>query len=278
MIEPQTAPEENADYHSDTEWVSASMLKSLRLSPRIFEGRYITRTIPSKETPGMRTGTAVHCYTTEFDQYAKRYTVAPHKDRRTKAYREWATTVGDREILTEAEHAVIESCRNALLSVPVIATLIESDGPVEQSIRHTDSETGVPCKIRCDKLVFGSSAFVVDIKTVSEWSPRKFAYACDDFGYHIQAAHYASIASQHYEIDLPEVNVLFAVVETQPPFRARACVLDDRSMQLGFQERYSLLCEYQDRMESGDWSEVNEHELTSVTLPSVYRKGQSDGE
>ncbi|WP_372899316.1 PD-(D/E)XK nuclease-like domain-containing protein, partial [Stieleria sp.] len=144
---------------------------------------------------------------------------------------------------------------------------------VEHSIRCDDAETGVPCKIRCDKAIIDEQhPFVVDIKTVSEWSERKFAYACEDFGYHIQAAHYASIASQHYEIDLPLWSVVFAVVETQAPYRARACILDAESIQKGFAERYSLLCEYQDRMTSGDWSEKDEHELTEIVLPSVYRK------
>ena len=272
-MQTETKPESNADYHSDVSHVSSSMLKTLNESPRLFEARYIKRTLPSKESPAMRIGTAVHCYTLEPDRYADEYIVNTHKNRTVKAYKDWAKTVDGKEILNYSEHAVVESCANSLLSIPVLARLLESDGPVEQSIRAEDCEPGVPCKIRCDKIVIGGRCFVVDIKTVAEWSERKFAYACQDFGYHIQAAHYASIASQHYDVDLPNWSVIFAAVETQAPFRSRGCVLDDASYTKGFEDRYRLLCEYQDRMASGDWSEPNEHELTPITLPALCRTG-----
>ena len=54
------------DYHACRTHVSRGMLADLAIRPRLFEGRYITNTIPGKEpTPAMKLGTMIHALALE---------------------------------------------------------------------------------------------------------------------------------------------------------------------------------------------------------------------
>lgn len=258
--------ESNEAYHADREYVSASMLKALDKSPRIFEAEYITGTL-TRESKAMDIGTAVHTLALEPDEFDRRYGICEvRRDGRTKAYKEWVEANRGKTALTIAEHHTIVCCVYALQSIPLVGRLLAANGSVEQSIRHIDEDTGVPCRVRCDKIV---AEVLLDIKTTAELNQRKFSYACEDFGYHIQDAHYRSIVRQSLGIT---TEMIFAVVETSQPYRARMFTLDSESQQHGDDRRFELLTEYQDRMASGDWSEPGEHDIHPVTLPSIRRR------
>lgn len=261
-------PETNNQYHADNVYVSASMLKTLHESPRVFEAKYITRTMPSKSSAAMNIGTAVHCLALEHNAFDDRYVINKFKDRRTKAYKEWASMMFDKEVLTPSEHDTIRRCVDALRSVKLIERLLDTPGDIEQSQRCIDEETGVPVKSRPDKAIHNSK-LLLDIKTISMLTDREFSWACQNFGYHVQDAHYTSIASQ---LSGGKFSMVFAVVETSEPFRARAFVLCDDSRAEGMNDRLRLLSEYQARKESGDWSELGEQELGEVTLPKLRQR------
>lgn len=60
----------NEDYHADTGAFSASALEDFRDSRRLFEARYITKTLPPKAaTPAMELGTCVHLRILEPERY-----------------------------------------------------------------------------------------------------------------------------------------------------------------------------------------------------------------
>jgi hypothetical protein len=268
--------ETNSDYHADTSHVSASMLKALHQSPRIYQARYIAETIKSTETPSMRLGTAVHTLALERDRFHEEYAVSPFSDARKKDHKDWARAHADKERLTFKEGFTVTKCVEGLHRIPVVSKLLEADGVVEESIRVEDSLTSAPCKVRADK-VLPEQKIILDIKTIQTISDRSIRYACEDFGYHIQDAHYRSCWANYTATDIDDWQMIFAFVETQEPFRCRPVVLDADSQWVGMDLRQSLLSDWICRTESGDWSEHGEGEIKEVMIPSAYKmRGKND--
>lgn len=248
-------------YHADTSHVTASMLKTLRKSPRIYEATYITKSIWSEPSREMLIGSAVHCLALEPDEFDDRYIVNPHESRRTKAYKEWAAEES-REVLTLSEMHRVKRAATALSGNPCIAVALTADGKVENTFRWVCPETKVPCKFRPDKI---AGRVVLDIKTTSECSEAYFTKQVADFGYHLQQAHY--IAGAESCTGQPGWSFVFGVVETKPPYRCRAYRLDDEAASIGAEVRWELLTDLRSRLESGDWSEPYEQELKDISLP-----------
>lgn len=265
--------ETNADYHSDANFVSSSMLKKLREGPRIFESEYILREKPKTESAAMKLGTAVHHACLEPDTFDDAYFVLPEgADRRTKKTKELIAANPDKIDLTWKEYEGIFRCVKGLESHPILQRLLTSDGETETELsrRWIDDDTGVRCRVRADK-VFLNEKIIFDIKTTAEWSPRKFAWACQDFGYHLQDAHYSSCYADAIGGTPLDWTFLFGVVETKFPYRSRVCSFDQASRMRGFTQRAMLLEEFQQRTESGDWSDPGEHEMTVMRLPELER-------
>lgn len=262
--------ESNADYHADKTHVTASMLKDLDESPRVFEAKHITGTLKILPSPQMELGTAVHCAALEPQRFTTEYIVQPDalNDRRTKAYKEWAQNVHPSMTILKQETAdTVRQCVDSLYSVPVIKSVLDAPGLVERSHRWTCPISDVPCKFRPDK-INPDAEIVLDIKTISNCSQSEFEKSVVNFKYFLQAAHYLAGASTIYQSH--DWTFLFAVVETSPPFRCRAFSLDSEAIGIGFDTRERLLADYRRRYAENDWSEIDEHELVTVSLPGWF--------
>lgn len=264
--------ETNDQYHEDKTHVSASMLKDLDESPRVFEAKHVTRSLLRKPTASMEIGTAVHCLALEPDEFDRRYVVQPDscKDRRTKAYKEWAAGIDSSlSILSPAEFGTISRCVASLRANPIIEMALQAKGEVEQSYRWTCQFTDVPCKFRPDKICDGPG-IILDVKTMAACSQSEFEKQLVNFRYYLQAAHYLVGASAAFPERGEDWMFVFACVETSAPFRCRAFELDAESVGIGLDHRDSLLRDYTSRMASGDWSEPGESELVTVSLPEWF--------
>lgn len=270
-----TEIETNEAYHADTSHVSASMLKALNKSPRIYEATYVTGELAFRETPAMALGTALHAFALEPEVFDKEYAVSPHADKRTKAYKEWAQENMGKSLLSFPDAVVLDRCLKSLRSIPLVRRLLDADGVVEHSLRYEDSLSYAPCKVRTDKAI-PEKRLILDIKTINELTPKSVAYACEDFSYHLQDAHYRTGWATETGTDIDDWQMIFAFVETKSPHRAAAWVLDWESRAEGMNLRQELVSEWLVRTENGDWSEVGETELKEVTLPSLWRKKRSE--
>jgi hypothetical protein len=259
--------ESNEAYHSRKE-MSASMLKKLDQSPRVFEAHYITGEAAKEPSAAMVFGTMVHAAILEPDEFASRYLVCPDEcsDRRTKAYKEWAATLGDREPITATDANRIARCAAAVQCNTVASAILQAATIREKSFAYKDFLTGVDCRVRFDAL---AGDVVVDLKTVSDGSEEAFAKSIADFGYHLQAAHYL----EGFKTLDPsrDWQFVFITVETQAPFRSRVFKLDADALMIAETRRTELLESYKIRMETGDWSEPGESEVTVLSLPKWYK-------
>lgn len=255
--------EPNDAYHSRPE-VSASQLKKLDESPRLFEAHYVTRTIENKQSDAMRLGSAVHCAVLEPDLFNEQYAVCPAdcSDRRTTKHKEWAESVNGRQVLTSDEYGRIKSCRESLRDNDIARMILKAATHKEKSFVYQDFLTSVDCRVRFDALAGDA---IIDIKTVSDGSEQEFIRSIDKFRYHIQAAHYL----EGFKTLDPsrDWQFVFITVETVAPYRSRVFKLDDDWLNLGFDRRSLLLESYKLRSRAGDWSESGEHEVTVLSLP-----------
>lgn len=253
------------DYHADKTHVTASMLKSLHKSPRIFEAEHIIGTMRKGETDAMAFGTALHTAVLEPERFAQTYICPPSGcgDKRTKKFKDWKAEQDEsKTILSEKDHTRILNAMAAVMRHPIASEAVKAEGVIEQPHTWVDEATGVACKCRPDKR---TPRVILDLKSIGECSEGEFAKAVVNFDYHIQNGHYMR--------GFPDVErFIFIAVETVEPFRCRCFILDDEALDLGDYLVGKLLKEYVVRRESGDWSEENETDLVKVTLPDWYMK------
>jgi hypothetical protein len=266
--------ESNADYHA-RESISASRLKLLRQSPRVYQATVLLGKMPHNETPAMKLGTAIHCNALEPDAYRDSYVCCPAEcsDKRTTAYKAWVKNAGDRIVLTETERATILSAASALRMHPIAGKIIQAAELTEKSVPYVDPESGADCRFRFDGI---AGPIVFDIKTISKCNNQEICKTFTEYGYHVQAAHY--LAGLDVLDPSTKWRFMFLFVETCEPWRVR--VVDPSELaigesvswlNIGVVERSSLISDLLSRTASGDWSEPGENEVCSVSVPTWYR-------
>ena len=266
--------ESNADYHA-RESISASRLKLLRQSPRVYQATVLLRKMPHSETPAMKLGTAIHCNVLEPEVYRATYACCPPEcsDRRTKAYKEWAAEAGDCVVINEADNATIHTAAAALRMHPIAGKIIGARELTEKSVCYSDPESGADCRFRFDGI---AGPIVFDIKTISKCNNQEIRKTFTEYGYHVQAAHY--LAGLDVLDPSTKWRFMFLFVETCEPWRVRAVdpselVIGESVswLNIGVVERSSLISDLLARTASGDWSEPGENEVCSVSVPTWYR-------
>ena len=183
---------------------------------------------PTKDTPALAFGRALHMAILQPEEFNRHYVIAPNVDRRTKegreAYAQFMTDLNDREAISVEDYHTITEMYNTVYSDPDAAELLDGC-QTEVPLFWTDPDTHIRCKCRLDAVKPG---VIVDIKTAMDASPRAFKNAVLKFGYEVQTAHYMrGYKSQHDE----PVEFYFIVIEKDPPYainvvHAPASVID----------------------------------------------------
>lgn len=182
-------------YHS---WdaVNASLLRKLRDYPPA-QVRW-EQLHPADETPAMTFGTLLHTLILEQDALEARYAIAPKFDKRTNAGKAaWAkfeleALAAAKTPLREEEFDKARRMRNAAWKDPFVRRLLDAPGGInEGSVVWIDTTTGLPCKMRFDRLVrLAGHTFILDIKTAASAQPERFSRVIEDKGYHCAAEWY----------------------------------------------------------------------------------------
>jgi hypothetical protein len=235
------------DYHRIVA-LSAGALKRIKVSElHLWAAQFDPERTHSEPTPAMKNGTRTHCAALEPHALAERYLIRPPEiDGRTKDGKAWLASVpAGVEVCTADEMAASQAQAAALRAHPVAGPLLAA-GKAECSAFWLDSATGVLCKCRPDWTSPAGDeggAIILDVKTAIDASPAGFARACVNFGYHLQAAHYAD--GYALATGKPVLGFVFAVVESSPPYAAAAYMLSDedmdkaRAINAGLAERYA---------------------------------------
>jgi hypothetical protein len=232
--------------------VSNSMLSSMSKSPAHCYALHLDPARPSVEsTAAQFAGSLAHTLILEPQEFKRRYVAKPPgTDYRTKEGKAWrdAQTM---PIIDMDSTITAESQRDAVLSVPALSSLLRA-GNAEASVFWNDAATGLRCRARPDWLHWTGPkrAAVLDVKTISELTPRTVEKAIAAYGYHRQAAHYsAGLEAVGITVD----EFVFGFVSSSYPFLAVAYVLDDDTMQQGREEVSELLDRFANCVQRDNW-------------------------
>lgn len=267
--------ETNAEYHADLTHYSHSMLEVFRKSPKLFEKRFITRTLPSPPpTPDMQFGSLVHCLVLEPDKFDELYKVAEGcENRKSKMWKDALATAKTYglECLLPSQLADAEKLADAVAKHPVAARLMAMEGVNEQPIRW-ENENGILLKCKPDKLITDDSLdnmLCPDLKTALHPQAENFAKDAYKYGYHRQAAHYTDGCTAKHE---RPCGMVYIVVGKKEPFDVFVYQPDAEFIELGRFENIETLAAIGDSLESGEWFAENQNELITLSLPGWARR------
>lgn len=259
-----------ADYHADYSAQSKSMLWDFAKRRRIYEAKYISKTLPSSPpTRSMELGTLTHAGVLEPKTFAKRYAVYPPKclnkkgdliSKQAEAFRE---TVADGRIVVKPSE--LETVQAMIASITEkLEGWLALESYREQAIYWTEPTTGILCRCLCDWLIVANGrAFALDLKTTGDAHPARFSYKCEDFGYALQDAHYREgIATA---TGLP-VEFLFVVCESEFPHVTSLQRLSDQDASAAAEYRRRIISDLKTCLQAGEFSEPWETDISELSL------------
>lgn len=245
--------ETNEQYHADKTRISSSMVKCFASGPSIFKHRFIDdNPVYSKS---FALGTLVHCMVLEPNAVRERYLVSPHRDRRTKAYKEWASEHKDdqREIVSQSDWDTANRCADSVYDNEFAEALFTAHGTTEASYRFKHS--GIACKFRPDKLIPQTRA-VIDLKTIQQCTMIDIYKSVQKYRYGLQAAHY-TVGAKHCLGGIEDFEFYFVFVETAAPYRCCTLRCTRRSLDEKIEQWESILIDLYSRMVADDWTETS---------------------
>ena len=258
----------NSEYHSG-EGLASSHLRELLRSPL----HYITRVnTPSKETPAMKLGTAVHCAILEPERFEIEYIEAPIIDRRTKDGKVlWSELEqSGRIVLSSDEYTKVTQMANAVRNHEIASKLI-SGGVAEQSVYWNQrvsllDVSEIFCKARPDYLKPLKRGYViVDIKTTQDASisefPKKAYY---QWLYHLQAAHYL----RGFEAVTGEkvIAFMYIAIESELPYAISVFKAGDDYLEAGKKKTQELYELYANCVANDSWPSYSS-DIQELRLP-----------
>lgn len=271
----------NEEYHADFTRISNSMRKVFCDSRRLYEGRFITNTVPQRTaTAALDIGTISHAAILE-PHIVERVCVPIPPDvlnaqghRKGKPWTDFEASLQPNQIAaTPGDIRLALALRDACMKNPATRKWLDMDGPTEQSIRWSDLATGLPLRCRPDKR---TTRCIIDVKTCRNSSPVEFSKSCAQFAYAEQAAFYQQgVAALLGGEILP---VVFIAVSKEPPYVARAYELDEKAMEYARERVFKSLEDLAYCSGANDWREPNEEEVMELSLPNwAFFKEQWEG-
>jgi len=213
-IKVKTAKDSNEFYHSQTEYVGASVLKKFKESPAHWKYQDVRE--PSE---ALLFGSAYHCYILEPEEFDNEYYVFDDSEiiqdvlkekpeskspRATVLYKEliqpYLAKNQDKEQLTEIQMSKIKAMKRVLFAHPYARSLFgkgiaELSHYAEMTVQGGDK---IKAKVRPDYLK-ADKKIIVDLKTCRDASIDGFQKDAAKFNYHIQAALYTDIINANYK-------------------------------------------------------------------------------
>ncbi len=170
-------------------------------------------------------------------------------------------------LIRASEFAAIQAMRDAILRCDLARPALQ-DGKAEQSLFWQDEETGVWLRARPDWLPTALT-HIPDYKTARSCSPADFERAVEDYGYHIQAAHYLE-GIEKTTGTRPD-SFFFIVQEKTAPYLVSLCVLDEPAMYWGRMLVRRAIRMFADCLEKDWWPGFDAH-VSNIGLPGYALK------
>ena len=251
--------------------MNSSGLKEFRRSPAHY--RHAADNPDHGDTDATRFGTAVHAALLEPELFLQ-YTVlgdchgafkdgrpCPHPAKLARNGEGWCGkhdpdkgASPDRgPVIGVADYVRVEAIRASVAAHEVATGLLHGHaGTVEVSGVFRDTETGVWCKIRPDRVVdlpWGQKV-CVDLKTTRKDTDGRWWRELASMGYHHQAALCRRGLARLGQVCTASVIV---AVESAPPHGVGCYLLDEDDVARAHREISQLLARYAECLERGEW-------------------------
>lgn len=252
------------DYYADTTHVSRSMLEDFIVSPALYHGRYIAKTIPARdESDAMRFGSAVHSLVLG----GPFVLAAPKCDRRTKAGQAlWADfekeAVGCIVLDREAYHAA-HRCADSVKAHPIAAEILAGIRLHEEVATDVHEPSGLRIKSKLDGAgSWSKELFIADLKTAGKPWPEIWPKTLPNYGYHRQAG--------FYRIFAPRAKWFWIVVGNEPPHETFVYEPDQTTLDVGREEVDTALVRLADCIRADRWEHPQSGLMNRASLPRWY--------
>jgi hypothetical protein len=273
ITEPGLYPDiPESEYHNDpVVGGSLSVTSSKLLLPPSVPAKFKwARDHPHVSTRAMDLGSTVHALVLGT---GPEIIELDYDDWRTKAAKEQRDVHTDEGYLVMLRKDYLEAraIADALLTHPTAGGLLQGVDP-EVSMFWEDGEFGIWLRGRMDAMTLAwQMPTIVDVKTSKDASPDAFAKSVADFGYHRQDVHYREGLAACLGCDPGEIDFVFAVVETEPPYLVATYRVDAAAADVGREQNRIAREVYAACAESGIWPGYSE-EIEDLSLPYFKRR------
>lgn len=159
----------------------------------------------------------------------------------------------------------------AVLDHPTAGALL-SGTDAEVSMFWHDEETDIWLRGRMDAMTLGyQMPTIVDFKTTKDASKDGFGKSVADYGYARQDPHYRDGLAACLGCKPDDIDFVFAVVETEPPYLVATYRIDAAAVDVGREQNRIAREIYAACTESGIWPGYSE-EIEDLSLPYWRRR------
>lgn len=285
--------------HTFEEYRMVDALHISQLKPMARSAKHFKHDLDTPRTPSqaMILGTALHTAVLEPEKFAKEYIFIPDMPLRSKADKDafkavcleivshrgldvagfegfsfhneegrtaffHALTKHGITILPDSEMSRVLAMSRAIGEHSSAHFWINAKGQNEASGYWRDSQTGVLCCARFDKIVSEPQPVIVEIKTTQDAREEYFMRDFAKFGYGMQAAWYLWGAKTITGKTHAHITI---AVESEPPYGVAVYMLGDTSLEFMHAKNRSLLNKYAECKRSGIWPGYKD-EIIAVDL------------
>ena len=180
---------------------------------------------------------------------------------------DYVDLVEGRTVLDEQAYADAVACVQALNNHPEFAAIMEQPRRVEVPFEF--ELFGHRFKAKPDAII-DSMKLILDIKTTDDASPHRWQWSAVDYGYHRQQYIYREAL---HKAKSEWYRFVFAVVEKPKPSTrgipptVALYELDDATMEMGEQDTWRLVQDYEDRTANGGWQQPYSSGIVPLRLP-----------
>jgi len=216
------AIDDNAFYHSQSDYVSSSALKSIA-KRSVYH--YIN-TEPMGPSEALFIGSAFHTLVLEPHLFDKEFHVSQKIDRRTKVGKAKAAAL-EAELIAQGKMGIKEDAyemickmRDQIKADPICSGILEGGEP-EVSFYIEDFH-GIKVRVRPDYI---GKDYIVDLKSCQDASPKLFLKDIYKYGWKLQAAFYADVLRMD--------KFYFLASEKKSPYQCQLYLMSEKSMEEG---------------------------------------------
>lgn len=261
----QISDDQNEVYHGKKDYISASGLKLLKVSPAHFKETKV------EEADAMKIGSAYHTLILEPEKFEKEYFVfddrgiieilvgeGSKKPRSTNQYKEWEekqySMADGKTMLSLEDYETIKAMKDVLFKHYYAKSLL-TNGIAEQSMYFsvtTEYDQLINVKIRPD-YIKEKKRIIVDLKTTSDASVDGFQKNAASYDYQIQAALYADLVEKSKKDNIPW-TFIFIAQEKKAPYAFNLFEASPQFIAHGRYEYEMLLLLYKHCLDTGKWN------------------------